>query len=89
MKTLADFKRLQEGTSLTLVNAVGMPNHPWLNKPRIIEKKQTNGIKFEGGSWLYYPSAKEFRIENNIAIIQETDRDGKKYDLLFYKINND
>ena len=87
MKTLADFKRLGKGSELTLIKAVGMPNHPWLNKPRTIEIKQTNAIRFEGGSWLYYPTAKEFRVENGIAIIQEVDRDGIKKDLLFYKIS--
>ena len=87
MKTLADFKRIGKGSTLTLIKAVGMPEHPWLNKPRKIEIKQTNGVRFEGGSWLYYPPAKEFRIENDIAIVQETDRDGNTYDLLFYKLN--
>lgn len=90
IKNLSDFKKLKEGTILTLVEAVRMPGHPYLNVPRKIEKKQTDAIRFEGGSWLLYPTAKEFRMEkDDIAVIQETDREGQTSDILFYKIEEE
>lgn len=55
MKSFADIKRsLTEGTILTMIKHDWYPNAPMLNKPRKIEKRQSNAIMFEGGSWLYF-----------------------------------
>lgn len=77
ISTLADFKRLGKGSKLQLVHAEGMPSHRFLNQVREIEKKQTNGVRFTGGSWLYYPSAKGFKVENDVVVID---------DILHYKV---
>ena len=54
MKSFADIKRsLTEGTILTMIKHDWYPNAPMINKPRKIEKRQSNAIMFEGGSWLY------------------------------------
>jgi hypothetical protein len=52
-------KRLKVGDKLVLVKSHYMP-HKYLNIPRAIIKAQTNAIKFEGGSWLYFPPAADF-----------------------------
>lgn len=65
IKTLADFKRLPVGTTLTLTQAYDWVGKDWtdhkaLNKPRKIEHVQSNAIRFEGGSWLEHPTATQF-----------------------------
>lgn len=59
---------LQEGMSLALIES-SKPDHPHLNKTRKIIKKQTNAIKFEGGSWLGLGStgekAKDYTFNND------------------------
>ena len=82
IKTLADFKRLPKGTKLKL-HSTNMENHKNLGKTRKIEHKQTNAIRFEGGSWLEYPKASDFEIDKNLIII-------KMYggDWLAYKVIN-
>lgn len=59
---------LQEGMTLTLIYS-SLPDHKALNIPRKIEKKQTNAIKFEGGSWLGLGStgekAKDYTFKDN------------------------
>lgn len=87
MQTLADFKRLPVGTILELVQADGMPTHKNLNIKRKIELKQTNAIRFVGGSWLYYPTAKEFSIKHGLIVV--TTAKGKKEEFsLYYMIHS-
>ena len=91
MNTLADFKRLDVGTVLELVQADGMPEHKYLNVPRKIEHKQSNAIRFEGGSWLYYPKANEFSFENDLIIISyrmNTHKKDSDIHKLYYKIHS-
>lgn len=65
MKTFADLKRdLQVGDKITLVEAPTMPNHRFLNIPRFVVRKQTNGVYLglnkneKTGSWLEFKNAK-------------------------------
>lgn len=76
INNLAELKKLPVGTKVVLISAkirVFVENkepewvehpHRALNMPRVIEKMQTNAIKFspapgtERGSWLYFPPAK-------------------------------
>ena len=44
-------KGLNIGDTLTIVDT-SLVGHKYLNVPRKIIKKQTNAVKFEGGSWL-------------------------------------
>lgn len=59
---------LQEGMRLKLVDS-SMKEHKFLGQERAIIKKQTNAIKFEGGSWFGLGStgekASDFSFENN------------------------
>ena len=59
MKTLADLKRLKVGDRLTMISA----HYPGrlLGTTRAIAKMQSNSLMFEGGSWLYFPKAKDFK----------------------------
>jgi len=83
MQTLADFKRLPTGTEIETLQ--GIPKYQ--NVVRKIEHKQTNGIKFEGGSWLYYPNAKETTIlDEKTILIESQDQDGNIWNTLKYKI---
>jgi hypothetical protein len=34
-----------------------------LNVPRTVATLQTNGVQFQGGSWLYFKSTKEMRFD--------------------------
>ena len=58
-------KKLNVGDKLKLVKASN-PQHKYLGKVREIIKIQTNGIKFEGGSWLglgmFGEKAKDFEF---------------------------
>ena len=38
-------------------------HHKFINQIRKVEKLQSNAIKFEGGSWLYFPKADCVTIE--------------------------
>ena len=63
MTTLSDFKRLPVGTKLRL-NGSTLPNHKNMGTTREIEHKQSNAIRFVGGSWLQYPKASEITFIN-------------------------
>ena len=55
MKTFADIKRkLKLGESLTMIRHDWYPAGKLLNVERKIIKRQSNGIQFEGGSWLFF-----------------------------------
>lgn len=86
MQTLADFKRLQVGTVLSLYKAVDFDgtdwsNHKGMNLPRKIAHKQTNAIRFEDGSWLEYPKASQCEVNGDTIAIYP----GQKMEL-HYKI---
>lgn len=84
MKTLADFKRLPVGTKIETLE--GIPKYQ--NKVRTIEHKQSNAIRFEGGSWLQYPSAKETTIESEDTIrIDLQTAEGKVWNTLRYRVH--
>lgn len=71
MKNLSELKKLEEGQQLTLVNSYDKP-HKNIGIKRKIIKKQTNAIKFEGGSWLYFPKASKFRgTERGFIILED------------------
>lgn len=59
---------LQIGMKLKLI-ATNLKNHKYLNSERKIIKKQTNAIKFEGGSWFGFGStgekASDFTFNSN------------------------
>jgi len=55
---------LQIGMSLTLIDT-SMKDHKYLNQTRKIAIKQTNAIKFVGGSWLYFGKAKDYTFKDN------------------------
>lgn len=69
INNLAQLKRLEVGREIKLIEVEGMKNHKALNQIRKIEVKQTNSIKFEGGSWLYFPKSFEFESWDNGFII--------------------
>jgi len=56
----------------------GINNHKNLNIPRRIIKKQTNAIKFEGGSWLGLGStgekASDFSFDDNTFTVKGIDK---------------
>jgi hypothetical protein len=86
MRTLTDFKReLSAGKTVTLIHASG--KHKWLGVPRKVEKVQTNGVMFEGGSWLYYSAAKDWAFEGNHATWVDPDSacdcEGHGYTLVY------
>lgn len=78
MECLADLKRLKVGDRLRLVYS-HLQGHRFLNTTRAIEKKQSNAIKFEGGSWLYFPTAAEFKGTNDGFMVMEGDTTFLKY----------
>jgi hypothetical protein len=81
---------LQVGMKLKLVDT-SMKNHKYLGVERAIIKKQTNSIKFEGGSWMGLGSmgekASDFTFQENGFTYTETwELDGvKKIEFLKYE----
>jgi hypothetical protein len=62
MKTLADLKRkLQKGITVKLTWSL-YSGHKYLDKPRKVEIVQANAIMFEGGSWLQWGKASDYRF---------------------------
>ena len=82
IKTLADFKRLPVGTKIVTLR--GIPKYQGI--VREIIHKQSNAIKFEGDSWLYYPTSKEFRVEGDRLIVESRTEAGDIWNVLEYKI---
>jgi len=80
IKTLADFKRLPVGTKMVMRSATYQGK--LLGLEREIEHKQTNAIRFSGGSWLQYPSAKEFSIDGNLIVLTDSTGDFLAYEIL-------
>lgn len=84
IKTLADFKRLPVGTKMVLRSAsdFGGRPHRLLGVERVIDIKQTNAIRFSGGSWLYYPSAKGFSVDGDYIVITSDDGSFLAYEVI-------
>lgn len=80
--SLADFKRLPVGTKILTVQGAGKA----VGTVRKIEHKQTNAIRFEGGSWLEYPKASEFRVEGSSIFVESRDADGNIWNVLEYQV---
>lgn len=79
MNSFADVKRrLQVGTKLKMVRNDWYPNGVLMNVVREIETRQTNAIKFAGGSWLHFPPAKEIVIESENSFTIILDKNGAK-----------
>lgn len=91
MKTFSDIKRsLTEGTIVTMIRHDYYPNGPLINKPRKIEKKQSNAIMFEGGSWLYFDKPASHFIPhgfNEFSVLLNPDDSEPKY--MTYRISYD
>jgi len=88
-KTFSQLKRdLQQGTIITLIKVERKNNklHKNLNIPRKIEKKQTNAIKLEGGSWLGLGSNGE--TAKNFEYIDDSFTYTNGYIKLTYVISN-
>ena len=69
MKSFTEIKKTADKYSweLYMFSNEGIPtknlHHKFLNTTRKVEKLQTNAIKFEGGSWLYFPKAEAVKID--------------------------
>jgi hypothetical protein len=74
IKSLAELKRkVKVGTKIKLVEATtafGLP-HKYLGSVRAVDKVQSNAIRFEGGSYLYWPKASNMTFEENGFSIEE------------------
>lgn len=78
MENLAELKRVKVGQAFKLVNSY-YKDHKLLNTVRKINLVQTNALRFEplpdqngSGSWLYFPSAKDFVPKSNgFGIMEE------------------
>lgn len=91
IRTLADFKRLPIGQSLTLLeNTYAPQSKALIGTPRRIVKVQTNGFYLEtpgnqsGRSYLPFPSAKQFDMVGDTVTITDS-RDPSLF--LKYRIN--
>lgn len=62
MRNLAETKRtLTVGRTVTMVRHDWFPNGKLIDVPRRVKHVQGNAVQFEGGSWLHWPKAAEFR----------------------------
>ena len=65
MKTFADVKRrLTVGTGVMMVKHDWYPNGSLIGLPRVVDKCQTQSVRFDNGSWLDFPLAKDVRIDS-------------------------
>jgi hypothetical protein len=60
--------------------------HKYLNMPRKVAKAQTNSIKFEGGSWLYYEKASNWKFDGDKATHLTFDNQGNLVSALTYQV---
>lgn len=84
IKTLADFKRyLANGGKIQLISVDGQPPAEKIAGIKSVDKMQVNSCKFIGGSWLYFPKAAYFKVNNNIITLEdESQRGGLVYKLI-------
>lgn len=67
---LATLKKTADQFTFEMVRHSWYPtNNPLLGLKRTIDIKQTNAIKFNGGSWLYWPTAKNIKINEHAEYI--------------------
>lgn len=85
MKTFADVKRaLQVGVTVTMVRHDWYPNGKLMNVPRKVIKVQSNGVQFEGGSWLHFPKASDIAVhERGFSVLLSAEN----ADFMEYEIN--
>ena len=66
MKTAADVKRRLsvKGVKVKMIRHDWYPTGKLIDVVREVEKIQSNAVMFQGGSWLYFNSAKETIVES-------------------------
>ena len=89
MKSFAELKRFFAEPGAAIVQI----RHDWLRPDapsqligveRRIQKVQSNAVQFEGGSWFYYPKAKEIRFtDEGFEVCLK--RDGKFAQIMAYR----
>ena len=68
-KTLAQWKRdMQPGRTVQCISFDGKEPREKIKGARDIVHVQSNALKFDGGSWLEFPSAKELVYYDDIFI---------------------
>jgi hypothetical protein len=78
MKTLADVKRrLVVGARLTMTSHSWYPQGKLIGLERKIEVRQSQSIKFEGGSWLQFPPASRVTVLDKDTFSIQLDPDDK------------
>lgn len=88
MKTFADIKRkLVEGATITMVRHDWYPDMKLIGLKRKVIKRQTNGVQFEGGSWLYLdrPASAYKPLSDNTFSVQLGTPEENKF--MVYQIN--
>ena len=75
-KSVAELRRaLTPGTIVTMTRHDAYPNLATIGKPRKLTRVQSNGIQFEGGSWLMYPRASDIGLtEQGFSIVLSVER---------------
>jgi hypothetical protein len=76
MNNLAEFKRYlaRPDANIRMMSIEHLRNGEWVSGPvkypdwRSVDKLQTNAVKFEGGSWLYFGKASEWAFDNASGI---------------------
>ena len=64
--SLASIKRnLKAGAKVVMVRHDWYPAGKLMGVERAVIRVQSNGVQFEGGSWLYFKAAKEYRDTTN------------------------
>ena len=87
MRNLTDIKRrLKVGNIVTMTQHDNYPHGELIGVPREIEHVQSNAIRFTGGSWLYWPRAKDITIEDHdkFSVMLNPAKQTKMH----YQINN-
>jgi len=87
LKSLADIKRrLVIGAEVTLFKHDWYPDGILVGVPRVVEQAQSNGVKFEGGSWSFYPKAREVKFEGGLKYSWPLDDKGAR---MYYEITKE
>lgn len=82
---IKDFRIVSENPDIFEVSYIYDCVPERLSAARVIDTVQTNAIRFEGGSWLYYGPAAQSELTEKGFKVWEIDREGNICDVIEYE----
>ena len=82
---LSQLKQHAQKYVFTMIRHDWYPDGKLIGIPRKVEKLQTNSMKFEGGSWLDFRAAKNYKFEGDKITVSLND-DGSFTEVMEYQL---